>query len=314
MDDAPYRGPIIDPHMHLWDLAQRRHPWLAPDNGGVGALGDLDALRRNYLPDDYRADAAGQNVVASVHIEAGWDAATPLDETRWLETLDKRDGIARRYVAAAALEAPDVEALLDAHLAFPRVCGIRSKVSWHTDPARRFTQHMDLMTTPAWLAGVRAVGRRGLHLEIMLYPAQAETLARVAQACPGQQIIVNHCASPIDQDAAGMALWRAAIARLGGVAHIALKISNVGAYVQPATRDAVEEIALRCIDAFGPARCMFASDYPVAGLHTPFAGIMDAFRHAARRFAPAEQAALFHDNAARLYRLDRPVAPCPVPA
>ena len=50
-----------------------RHPWLRPTGGAIQALGDLDAIRRNYLVDDYRRDAANQNVVASVHIEAAWD-------------------------------------------------------------------------------------------------------------------------------------------------------------------------------------------------------------------------------------------------
>ena len=65
----------------------------------------------------------------------------------------------------------------------------------------------------------------------------------------------------------------------------------------------MREVALRCIDAFGAARCMFASDYPPARLHTPFGEIFEAFRHAVAGFAPAEQAALFHDNAVRFYKL-----------
>ena len=85
-----YDGPIIDAHCHLWDLRMDRHPWLRPTGGALQAHGDLTAIRRNYLVDDYRRDATNQNVVASVHVEAGWDRADdPLAEIRWLETLDK---------------------------------------------------------------------------------------------------------------------------------------------------------------------------------------------------------------------------------
>ena len=78
-----YAGPIIDPHIHLWDLGMDRHPWLRPAGDAIQALGDLDAIRRNYLVDDYRRDAANQNVVASVHIEAAWDRSDdPLAEIR----------------------------------------------------------------------------------------------------------------------------------------------------------------------------------------------------------------------------------------
>ena len=71
-----YRGPIIDAHCHLWDLGMGRHPWLRPEGGAIQALGDLAPIRRNYLVDDYRRDAANQNVVASVYIEAVWTAQT----------------------------------------------------------------------------------------------------------------------------------------------------------------------------------------------------------------------------------------------
>ena len=70
-----YRGPIIDAHIHLWDLGMDRHPWLRPTGGAIQALGDLAPIRRNYLVDDYRRDAANQNVVAAVHIGAAWDRA-----------------------------------------------------------------------------------------------------------------------------------------------------------------------------------------------------------------------------------------------
>ena len=84
-----YRGPIIDAHCHLWDFGMDRHPWLRPTGGAIQALGDLTPIRGNYLVNDYRRDAPNQNVVASVHVEAGWDRADdPLAEIQWLETLD----------------------------------------------------------------------------------------------------------------------------------------------------------------------------------------------------------------------------------
>jgi predicted TIM-barrel fold metal-dependent hydrolase len=109
-----YRGPVIDPHCDLWELGMDRHPWLRATGGAIQALGDLAPMRRNYLVDDYRRDAASQNVVASVHIEAAWDRNDDLlAELRWLETLDKSSGVAVRYVGFADLAAPDSGAMLD---------------------------------------------------------------------------------------------------------------------------------------------------------------------------------------------------------
>ena len=129
-----YSGPIIDPHIHLWDLGMDRHPWLRPTDGEIQALGDLDAIRRNYLVDDYRRDAANQNVVASVHVEAAWDRADdPLAEIEWLETLDKSSGVAARYIGFADLTAPDAAAALDRLSQVKRCVGVRQMLSWHPD-------------------------------------------------------------------------------------------------------------------------------------------------------------------------------------
>jgi len=68
----PYDGPIVDAHHHLWDFGLACHPWLAPDLDQKGGLADLAPLRRDYLPADYRRDAARQNVVATIHVEASW--------------------------------------------------------------------------------------------------------------------------------------------------------------------------------------------------------------------------------------------------
>ncbi len=140
-----YSGPIIDPHCHLWDLGMSRHPWLRRTGGAIQALGDLDAIRRNYLVDDYRRDAANQNVVASVHIEAAWDRADdPLSEIRWLETLDKASGVAARYIGFADLTAPDAAAALDRLSEVRRCVGIRQMLSWHpTEPA-------EMLCATAW--------------------------------------------------------------------------------------------------------------------------------------------------------------------
>lgn len=84
-----YSGPIIDAHHHLWDYALARHPWLRPGNATVTAIGGLEQLRRNFLPEDYRADFADEGIVGSVHIEALWESSDLLGETIWLEGLDK---------------------------------------------------------------------------------------------------------------------------------------------------------------------------------------------------------------------------------
>jgi predicted TIM-barrel fold metal-dependent hydrolase len=301
-----YSGPIIDPHCHLWDLGMGGHPWLRPTGGAIQALGDLDAIRRDYLVDDYRRDAANQNVVASVHIEAAWDRADdPLSEIRWLETLDKSSGVAARYIGFADLTAPDAAAALDRLSEVKRCVGVRQMLSWHpTEPAKCFALRPGIADEAGFRRGVALLARHDQILELMLYPYQAEEVARLARDFPNQTLIVNHCGSPVDRDREGMARWREGLKRLGSAPNVQIKISALTAYDPSPTPESLREVALYCIESFGVDRSMFGSDFPVGRLWTSFDAIFDGFKAIVRDFSEAEQSALFHDNARRVYRMD----------
>ncbi len=300
-----YSGPIVDAHIHLWDLGMDCHPWLRP-SGAAHPLGDIGPLRRNYLPQDYRRDAASQDIVASVHVEAGWDRADdPLAEIRWLESLDKAGGVAMRYIGFADLLAPDAGDTL-ARLAEVRRCvGIRQILSWHpADPARCFAPRPGMADEPEFRRGVSQLARHGLLLELMLYPYQAEEVARLASAFPEQPFVLDHCASPVDRDPEGMARWKSGLKRLAKEPNVVIKISALTAYDPNPTHESLREVALACINSFGPDRAMFGSDFPVGRLGTTFDAIFDGFKEIVRDFSRDDQAALFCGNARRIYRME----------
>ena len=174
MPRKPYAGPIIDAHHHLWDLSMARHPWLAAQDDGRASLGDLAPIRRDYLPEDYRRDAARHDVVASVHVEAGWAADDCLGETRWLETLDKsRRRRGRATSPMCRSSSPDASGLLEAQAAYPRVVGVRDILSWDADPARRFAARDGLMDDAAWRAGLASLAVTTLVFDLMVFPRAA---------------------------------------------------------------------------------------------------------------------------------------------
>ena len=301
-----YRGPIIDAHIHLWDLGMDRHPWLRPTGGAIQALGDLAPIRRNYLVDDYRRDVANQNVVASVHVEAAWDRADdPLAEIEWLETLDKSSGVANRYIGFVDLTAPDVGAALDRLSEVNRCVGVRQMLSWHpTEPGRSFAPRSGIANEERFRRGVALLARHDQLLELMLYPYQAAEVARLALDLPSQTLIVNHCGSPIDRDREGMLRWRESLKLLSSAQNVNIKISALTAYDPCPTPESLREVALHCIECFGVDRSMFGSDFPVGRLWTSYDAIFDGFKAIVRDFSEGEQAALFHDNAQRVYRMD----------
>lgn len=298
-----YAGPIIDAHHHLWDIGMNCHPWLAPKGGDMGGMSGIAPLRRDYLPADYRRDAANQNVVATVHVEASWRPDDCVGETRWLDTLDTDGGIGLTRVVHVPLASADAAALLDEHSALGRVVGVRDILSWHPDPARSFTASGDIMNDPAWRDGLRELGRRGLGFDLMIFPHQVPDAARLIRDFPDQQFILNHCGSPINRDAEGMAAWRAGLKTLAEAPNIAIKVSDLVAYDPDSSVESMRPVILACIEAFGPARSLFASDFPVTGLHASFDETYEAFKTVAAGFSADEQRALFFGNARRLYRV-----------
>jgi predicted TIM-barrel fold metal-dependent hydrolase len=299
-----YDGPIIDAHTHLWDLSMNKHAWLSP-SGPAPDFPGIERLRRNHLVANYLADSANQNIVATVHIEASWDAADPIGETEWLETLDKSRGVAERYVASAPLGAPEAVGILERQAAHQRVVGVRDILSFHpTSPEKSFAARGDRASDPAWRRDVARLPGLGLHFELMMYPYQLDTVLDLAQSMPALQLVVNHCASPIDRDDEGLRRWRDAVKRLAAEPNIRLKISNAAIYDPEPTHESLRAVTLHCIDCFGPLRAIFATDWPVAGLKLGFDETYDFLRRITADMTKAEQRALFHDNAARLYRIN----------
>ncbi|WP_368911557.1 amidohydrolase [Taklimakanibacter deserti] len=298
-----YDGPIIDAHHHLWDYGMGKHRWLMPVEGATEALGSLAPLRRDYLVADYLKDAAGHNVVGTVHIEAQWQEDDALGETLWLEGLDKTQDVALRYVARAPLGAPEARDVIARQAAIERVAGIRAILSHHpTLPQKSFITRPDLAYDKDWRRDIGLLSEAGLHLELMMYPYQGEAVFDVAQAFPQLQIIVNHCGSPIDRNPAGLQRWRDALRLVASRPNVALKISNPGAYDHDWTPQSIRGVVQDCLDAFGVERAMFGTDYPVAALQMSYGEIYQNFKEAVAHLSGNDQRALFHDNARRFYR------------
>lgn len=300
---ARYDGPVIDPHHHLWDLSLGRHPWLQKTADDAMVFGSIARIRRDYGVAEYLADATSQNIVATVHIEAGWSTDHPLEESRWLGSLDRTGGVARRYVARVPLDAPDARPLLEAEANNPDVVGIRDIVSWHPDPAKNFARKPSLMNDASWRDGLKHATQLGLVFDLMLFPWQMAEALRLVADFPETLFVLNHCGSPADRSAEGMALWRSGLKALARADNVHIKISDLVAYDNDWTLDSLQPVIEHCLACFGSDRAMFASDFPVAGLHATFAEVYGAFRTVAASLSLDEQRALFFSTANRDYRL-----------
>lgn len=292
---------------------------------------DTDLLS-DYLPQHYRVDAASSNVGKYVHIQAGWKDKAPLDpvgETTWLETLD--DGPAAIVAHADLALGVDVAPVLAAHkAASSKVRGIRHMISWHkSDMVMNFTETPQLSRTLAFRAGFDQLAEHDLSFDAWCYSDQIEEISELAAHNPDVPIVLCHAGSPVgvggefhgvgvsDQERARIASrWRDAISGLAEHQHVHCKLSGLLMPVlgfgyentrSPVViRELVEQLSPlveHCIDAFGPERCMVASNFPVDRVAVTYETMISAMLEMTHRYGLDAQKLMFSDTAAAFYRL-----------
>ena len=297
--------PVIDAHHHIWDLAANRHPWLTDDAPTRFRYGDSRPLRRNYLAAEYRRDAAGQNIVATVYMEAEHDPADPLRETRWVHEVAARDGLPQAMAAAAFLDREDAPALIRAQAAFPLVRSLRHKPRAVDTPASYDPAHRipGSMRCPRWRAGYRHLAESGLFFELQTPWWHLPDALDLARDMPGTLIVLNHLGLPADRSDEGLAGWREAMARLSDAPNIRVKLSGICVPREPWTPALNGWIVLEAVRLFGAARCMWASNFPVDGLVSGFGEILGAMRKITADLPREDRLRIFHGTAAATYRL-----------
>jgi predicted TIM-barrel fold metal-dependent hydrolase len=291
--------PFVDAHVHLWDLDRIAYPWLTPPFADDGPNGSVEPIARTYLLDDYLVDARGWDVRGIVHVDAGAHASAALEETEWLQALADERGKPNAIVAFAALDDPNVEALLEAHARHPNVRGIRHIVNWHTD-ARRTYRTRDVTSDQAWASGFGILGKYGLSFDLQAYPGQFPSLANLIARHPGTQVILNHTGMAVPGE---WEQWRAGMVALAALPNVAVKLSGMGFTHRPWSADQARAYILEAIELFGTDRAMFASDFPTDKLFGSFARHLDAYAEITANFSDGERRALWGRNADRIYRL-----------
>ncbi len=296
-------GAIIDAHQHFWDLDRNPHPWLQDPEPIPFRYWDYSALRRNYLPTDYERDIAPYRIVKSVHVEAEWDRADPVAETRWLEDLAAREGRPTACVAHAAMDHPDVADVLERQAAHAMVRGIRHKPAAAASPADAQRGAYGSMDDPAWRQSYAQLARNGLSFDLQTPWWHMDAAAELATDFPETPIIINHTGLPADRSPEGLAAWRRALEQVAAAPNVAIKISGLGQPGRPWTVEANAPVIRDAIAIFGVERCLFASNYPVDSLVASYGTILSGFIAAIADRPAAEQRRLLHDNAERIYRL-----------
>jgi predicted TIM-barrel fold metal-dependent hydrolase len=292
---------IVDAHQHFWDLDRNYYPWLRDEPMIPFRYGDYSAIRRNYMPLDYRKDADGYDVVGSVYVEAEWDPTDPVAEMTYIDTLRRAGRLPTVAVAHARLDDPYVESILEQQAAFPFVRSIRHKPRANGSPDDGAPGGM---ADALWRRGYALLHRFGLRFDLQTPWWHLHEAAQLARTYPDTQIILNHTGLPADRSPEGIDGWERAMRTLAQCPNVAVKISGIGVPGQSWTADANRSIVLTVIDLFGAGRAMFASNFPVDSLCATFGEIFGGFREIVAEFSASDQRLLFRDNAIRIYAME----------
>jgi L-fuconolactonase len=316
--------PICDPHHHFWDLRPERIPY------------------QRYLLHELIADVnQGHNVRSTVFIETramyrpdGPVELRPVGEVEFVQGLAAASAsglygptrAAATIIGHANLNLGErVEPVLEAlQAASPnRFRGIRHTVTWDPHPEVGNREKEGVLADERFRAGAAVLARMGLSLDTGLSFPQLPELADFAKALPDLTIILNHLgglnrSGPYaNRDDEVLPIWRRGIAAVAECPNVNVKLGGIGmprlgfdwhSWTKPIGSEelanSMAPFMSYCIEQFGPDRCMFESNFPPDKVSFSHHILFNAFKRFSKGYSASERAALFHDTATRVYRID----------
>jgi len=279
---------MIDSHLHVWDPAQLAYPWLAEE----------PTLRRSFLVTDL--DTGGHEIDGLIVVEAGCDDGRR--ELVWLTQLAERWPLIVGVVVQVPLDlGPPAFAAIAAAARHQLTVGVRRNVQ-DEGPGFMLAQPM--------VEGVRRLARHQLRFDACIRQHQINELTELVDQCPEVIFVLDHLGKPaIGQRRAQS--WFTEIAALAKRPNVVAKLSGLTTEADHARWQPSEILPYlrHAIDVFGPQRCMFGSDWPVATLATTYSRWVELVIDATADLTRADRSAIFNDTALRIYnKTDRGAA------
>ncbi|MFF3391959.1 amidohydrolase family protein [Streptomyces sp. NPDC002669] len=281
------REGIVDAHHHVWDLSVRDQDWITGD--------ELAPLRRDFTLADLEPEARAAGVRATVLVQT----VTVPGETPEFLALAHGSDLVAGVVGWCDLTAPDVADTLAALRELPggdRLVGIRHQVQGEPDP--------DWLLRPDVRRGLRAVADAGLVYDLVVRAPQLPAAARAAALLPELTFVLDHAGKPPVATGA-LHPWADDLRALAARPNTVCKLSGLvtEADVRSWTVRDLRPYADTVLDAFGPDRLMFGSDWPVCRLAATYQEVVDTARTLLGDLGEDERTRVLATTAERVYGL-----------
>lgn len=287
--------PVVDSHHHVWDLSVRDRGWLHEDQPWADE-DSLARLRRTFTMADLEPEAAAVGVGATVVVQTEAEPA----ETPELLALADGHPLVEGVVGWVDLMKPGAGEAIAALRELPggeHLAGIRHPVLIEPDDT--------WLRRPEVLSGLTEVATAGLVYDVVCLQRQLPGALAAAEALPALTVVLDHVGNPEDEPP-GHGPWATIMRSLAALPNTVCKLSGIlsaplagPGQVDPLIRQYYEVV----LDAFGPDRLMFGSDWPVCTLSSSYPAVFEAAQALTAGLSPAEQAAVFGETARRTYQL-----------
>jgi L-fucono-1,5-lactonase len=272
----------IDAHLHFWKYCAEQYDWI--DDA-------MSAVRRDFLPSDLEKEIREAGIDGVVSVQA----RQTLEETRWLLTMAAQNDFIKGVVGWVPLTEPSVRDELDLLRGNTRLRGVRHVVQDEPD---------GYLLRKDFNAGASLLREMGLAYDLLIREPQLSEATRFVDQHPHQVFVLDHLAKP---QVKGNRLdpWRKNLRELARREQVYCKVSGL---VTEADFEAWTEAQLQpyletALEAFGPHRLMFGSDWPVCLAACPYRCWYDVVGRFAASLSPGERASVFGRTAERAYDL-----------
>ena len=274
---------VIDAHQHFWNYDPQQYGWISED---------MRVLRRDFRPEHLREEMAPAGVDGVVSVQA----RQTLDETRWLLELARQHEFIRGVVGWVPLVAGDVSTHLERFAADAKLKGVRHVLQDEPDD--------DYVLGDDFNRGVAQLKRFKLRYDILIFERQLPQAIELVDRHPDQVFVLDHVAKPRIKDGS-LSPWRENMRQIARRPNVYCKLSGMMTEADwrawtPAQLKPYVDVAL---DAFGPGRMMFGSDWPVCLVACGYARWAAAVRELTAALSQTEQQRLFGGTASEAYDL-----------
>lgn len=271
---------MIDSHHHLWNYNLEEFGWI-----------EDDIIRRSFLSPELDTLLAENNVTGAVAVQA----RTSIEENDFLLSEAANSNTIKAVVGWVDLKSSNVGEQLDRYAAHPLFKGVREISQGAADA--------DFFTNDAFNAGIREITKRDLTYDVLIFQPQIQAATDFIDAHPNQRFVLDHAAKPEISASSFPDTWEKGIRDMAQREHLVCKVSGLVTEVRDSSwdTDLMRQYFDVLLDAFGPSRLMFGSDWPVSLLASSYGSWKDTVSDLTSTLSKDEQHSIFNSTAANYY-------------